>query len=100
MVYYLKAPVAELAYALVLGTSPARGRGSSPLGSTLQSAQCKQKTALLAVFDYDSWIAAFFVFSREILGMLMVSMPLSIWASAALVSTFSGRTILRENGPQ
>ena len=34
MLEIMYAPVAELVYALVLGTSAARLRGSSPLGST------------------------------------------------------------------
>ena len=44
--------MAELVYARALEARPARVRGSSPLRSTLRQANCKQKTALNAVFKF------------------------------------------------
>lgn len=81
----LLALVVKLADTYALGAYVARRRGSNPLEGTLFYHYATSIVALPASFS---------------LGILMVSIPLSIWASADWVSIFSGNTILRENGPQ
>ena len=108
--------MAELEYALVLGTNLARVVGSSPTAGTNNKTTPQLRCCFVVIDGLEpikNPVIAGFVFrvyadlipifplpKSSFLGIFIVKTPLSICASALSISMFSGKTIFLENGPQ